>query len=78
MRYAPTHGITPTTDRELSRGLRHRNQTSFSSLDGRKEAKEDQGDDRLQVGRIDAGSCFSLHRVRPVGIGVLSTFMEQI
>ena len=29
-----------------------------------KEAKEDQGDDCPQVGRMGAGSCFSLHRVR--------------
>ena len=31
----------------------------------KKEAKEDQGDDRHQVGRMDAGSCFSLHKVQP-------------
>ena len=30
-----------------------------------KEAKEDQGDDRLQVGRIDAEDCFGLHGVQP-------------
>ena len=29
-----------------------------------KEAKEDQGDDRLQVGRMVAEDCFGLHRVR--------------
>ena len=29
-----------------------------------KEAKEDQGDDRHQVGRIDAEGYFGLHRVR--------------
>ena len=29
-----------------------------------KEAKEDQGDDRHQVGRIGAETCFGLHRVR--------------
>ena len=29
-----------------------------------KEAKEDQGDDCPQVGRIGAGSYFGLHRVR--------------
>ena len=28
-----------------------------------KEAKEDQGDDRLQVGRIGAKGCLGLHRV---------------
>ena len=53
----------------ISRGIRTRAPTSFSSLDGRKEAKEDQDDDRPQVGRMGAGSCFSLHWVRPVGIG---------
>ena len=30
-----------------------------------KEAKEDQGDDRLQVGRIGAETCFGLHGVLP-------------
>ena len=35
----------------------------------KKEAKEDQGDDRHQVSRIGAGSYFDLHWVRPVGIG---------
>ena len=34
-----------------------------------KEAKEDQGDNCRQVDRMGAGGCFSLHRVRPVGIG---------
>ena len=29
-----------------------------------KGAKEDQGDDRLQVGRMGAESCLDLHRVR--------------
>ena len=30
-----------------------------------KEAKEDQGDDRHQVGRMGAESCFILHGVHP-------------
>ena len=30
-----------------------------------KEAKEDQGDDRNQVGRMDAGSYLGLHGVYP-------------
>ena len=30
-----------------------------------KEAKEDQGDDCLQVGRIGADTCFGLHGVQP-------------
>ena len=33
----------------------------FLLLIEEKEAKEDQGDDRLQVGRIGAGGCFGLH-----------------
>ena len=34
-----------------------------------KKAKEDQGDDYPHIGRMGEGGCFSLHRVRPVGIG---------
>ena len=41
----------------------------FLPLMEEKEAKEDQGDDRHQVGRIGAGSYFGLHRVRMVGVG---------
>ena len=37
----------------------------FLLLIEEKEAKEDQGDDRLQVGRIDAEDCFGLHGVQP-------------
>ena len=33
-----------------------------------KEAKEDQGDDRHQVGRIGAGSYLGLHGMRMVGV----------
>ena len=36
----------------------------FLLLIEEKEAKEDQGDDRLQVGRIGAGRCMVFHRVR--------------
>ena len=36
----------------------------FLLLIEEKEAKEDQGDDRLQVGRIGAESCLDLQRVR--------------
>ena len=36
----------------------------FLLLIEEKEAKEDQGDDRLQVSRIDVGSCLDLHGVR--------------
>ena len=36
----------------------------FLLLIEEKEAKEDQGDDRLQVGRIGAESCFDLHGMR--------------
>ena len=32
------------------------------------EWQEDQGDNRHQVGRIGAETCFGLHRIRPVGI----------
>ena len=35
----------------------------FLLLIEEKEAKEDQGDDRLQVGRIGAESCLGLQRV---------------
>ena len=65
MRYAPTHGITPTIDRELSRGIRPAARLPFLPLMEEKEAKEDQGDDRHQVGRIGAGSCFGLHGIWP-------------
>ena len=41
----------------------------FLLLIEEKEAKEDQGDDRLQVGRIGAKSCLGLHGVRLVGVG---------
>jgi len=41
----------------------------FLLLIEEKEAKEDQGDDRLQVVRIDAEGCLSLHGVRWVGVG---------
>ena len=34
-----------------------------------KEAKEDQGDDRPQVGRMGSEDCFGLHGVRLVGVG---------
>ena len=37
----------------------------FLLLIEEKEAKEDQGDDRLQVGRIGADTCFGLHGVQP-------------
>ena len=36
-----------------------------------KEAKEDQGDDRHQVGRIDAEGCLGLHGVHPYRCGKL-------
>ena len=49
----------------LSRGLRPRAPTSFFLLIEEKEAKEDQGDDRLQVSRMGAESCLGLHGVRP-------------
>ena len=39
----------------------------FLLLIEEKEAKEDQGDDRLQVGRMGAESCLDLHGVRPNG-----------
>ena len=65
MRYAPTHGITPTIDRELSRGIRPAARLPFLPLMEEKEAKEDQGDDRHQVNRMGAGSRFSLHKVQP-------------
>ena len=54
----------------LSRGLRPRSPTSFLLLIEEKEAKEDQGDDRLQVGRMSAESCLDLHGVRLVGAGM--------
>ena len=41
----------------------------FLLLIEEKEAKEDQGDDRHQVGRIDEEDCFGLHGVRLVGVG---------
>ena len=34
-----------------------------------KEAKEDQGDDRIQVGRIGAEGCLDIHGVRLIGVG---------
>ena len=37
----------------------------FLLLIEEKEAKEDQGDDRHQVGRIGAETCFILHGVQP-------------
>ena len=43
----------------------------FLLLIEEKEAKEDQGDDRLQVVRMGAESCLGLHRVRPNGRGGL-------
>ena len=41
----------------------------FLLLIEEKEAKEYQGDDRLQVGRIGAETCFGLHFIRMVGVG---------
>ena len=37
----------------------------FLPLMEEKEAKEDQGDDRHQVGRMSAGSCFIIHGIHP-------------
>ena len=37
----------------------------FLLLIEEKEAKEDQGDDRLQVGRIGAKGCLGFHRAWP-------------
>ena len=47
------------------RGLAPAPRLPFLLLIEEKEAKEDQGDDRLQVSRIDAEDCFGLHGVQP-------------
>ena len=43
----------------------------FLLLIEEKEAKEDQGDDRLQVGRIGAEGCLGFHRAWPDRCGEL-------
>ena len=37
----------------------------FLPLMEEKEAKEDQGNDRHQIGRMGAGSCLGLHEIHP-------------
>ena len=50
----------------------------FLLLIEEKEAKEDQGDDRLQVGRIGAETCFGLHFIRWIGDNNLLNLRRRV
>ena len=68
MRYAPTHGI-PQRPTESFRGeFAPTARLPFLPLMEEKEAKEDQGDNRHQVGQIGAQTCIGLHFIRLVSV----------